>query len=53
MLNSLVCSGTHVTQQLRYNDLRLFVGISSNRKPEQLINFWKHEKAVSWLQLNF
>ena len=61
MLNLLACSGTHAngvialtfnTQQLRYNDPRLSVGISSKRK-ERLINCWEHEKAVSWLQPNF
>lgn len=43
--NSRQCSnGTHVTQQLRYNDLRLSVGISSKRK-EQLINGWETRKS--------
>ena len=52
VLNSLVCSrahaewnnGTHVTEQLRNNDLRFFVGISSKRK-EQLIYFWETRKS--------
>ena len=52
MLNSLVCSGTHANgvmaltspKQLRYNDVRLSVGISSKRK-ERLINCWETQKT--------
>ena len=51
--NSLVCLGTHanevingtyVTEQLTYNDLRLFVDISSRRKERQ-INCWEARKS--------
>jgi len=52
MLNSLVCSGAHANgvmaltlpKQLRYNDLRLSVGISSKGK-ERLINSWETQKT--------
>ena len=41
-------NGTPLTKQLRYNKLRLFVGISSKRK-KKWSTFGKHKKAVSLL----
>ena len=45
-------NGTYVTQQLRDNDLRLSVGISSKRK-EQLINCWETRKSCVMAAIEF
>ena len=37
-------NGTPLTKQLRYNKLRLFVGISSKRK-EKVVDFWETQKS--------